>query len=85
LLKSFFAATPFATLDNGHSNFLPPTTITINSTMITFDLYYAHSLHEISIVGNVVSVPEFPAAQILIPIALILSLVVLRRKSIRSR
>ena len=84
LLKTFFNNNPYATLDNGHSNFLPPTTITMNATHVTFDLYYAHSLHEISIVGNVVSVPEFPAAQILIPLALILSLFVFRRKSIKS-
>ncbi len=84
LLKSFFSGNPIIYLDNGHSNLIPPTAITSNSTHWTLNMYYEHSTHTISIVGNITSVPEFPAAPLLIPIAVILSLIVLRRKTVKS-
>ncbi|KKU98261.1 MAG: hypothetical protein UY32_C0029G0008 [Candidatus Jorgensenbacteria bacterium GW2011_GWC1_48_8] len=86
LLKSFFNTSPIVYLDNGHANLIPPTTITNNSTHWTLDLYYHQSQHQISIVGNVFSIPEYPSEFItlLLGLTLIISLAVLKHKTVKS-
>jgi len=83
IAKSFMTGNPIVYLDNAHANFLPPTTITSNSTDWIFDLYYKHSQHLISI-EPIVSVPEFQNLTPLLSLLLLIPLAVLRRKIVKS-